>query len=87
MSHFSVLVIGENPERQLAPYHEFECTGTNDQYVEDVNITAEVKARMTEENENLTEALSYWGLEDKIVGPALGPAGRTPRTISSSTMT
>ena len=26
MSHFLVLVIGDNPEKQLAPYHEFECT-------------------------------------------------------------
>ena len=27
MSHFTVLVIGDNPEEQLAPYHEFESTG------------------------------------------------------------
>lgn len=36
MSHFSVLVIGPNVEEQLQPYHEFECTGTDDQYVQDV---------------------------------------------------
>jgi hypothetical protein len=29
MSHFSVMVIGENVEEQLAPYHEFECTGVD----------------------------------------------------------
>lgn len=38
MSHFSVLVIGADPEAQLAPYHEFECTG-NDEYVQDIDIT------------------------------------------------
>lgn len=36
MSHFSVLVIGDNVEVQLQPYHEFECTGIDDQYVENV---------------------------------------------------
>lgn len=33
MSHFTVLVIGENPEDQLQPFHEYECTGIKDQYV------------------------------------------------------
>lgn len=41
MSHFSVLVIGSNVEEQLTPYHEFECTGHNDQYVQDIDITEE----------------------------------------------
>lgn len=45
MSHFSVMVVTPNkPTEQtiaeaLQPYHEFECTGTVDQYVVDVNIT------------------------------------------------
>lgn len=39
MSHFKVLVIGDNVEEQLQPYHEFECTGVDDQYVQDVDIT------------------------------------------------
>lgn len=42
MSHFTVLVIGENPEEQLQPYHEYECTGIEDQYVIDVDKTEEV---------------------------------------------
>lgn len=57
MSHFTVLVIGENPEEQLAPYHEFECTGINDQYVQDIDVTEEVRA----------EGLDYHGLEDRVV--------------------
>jgi hypothetical protein len=44
MSHFSVLVIGENVEQQLAPYHEFECTGRNDEYVVDVDKTEEARS-------------------------------------------
>lgn len=69
MSHFSVLVIGENPEAQLQPYHEFECTGTNDQYVQDVDVTAEIRELMTraEDPYDLEGALSYYGLEDKTV--------------------
>ena len=44
MSHFSVLVIGDDVEGQLAPYHEFECTGLDDQYVEDIDETDEKRA-------------------------------------------
>lgn len=48
MSHFSVLVIGDNVEDQLAPYHEFECTGEDNEYVQNVNITDEVIERYYE---------------------------------------
>lgn len=41
MTHFSVLIIGDNPEGQLAPYHQYECTGINDEYVKDVDCTSE----------------------------------------------
>lgn len=37
MSHFTVLVIGQNPEKQLQPFHEFECTGEVDQFVQSVD--------------------------------------------------
>ncbi|HEX5362362.1 MAG TPA: hypothetical protein VFW49_14950 [Fluviicoccus sp.] len=68
MSHFAVLVIGENVEQQLAPYHEFECTGCNDQYVQDVDITDDVREQMTgDEPDTLVEALEYYGLEKTIV--------------------
>jgi hypothetical protein len=43
MSHFSVLVIGPDPEGQLAPYHEFECTGRVDEYVKSVDQLEEAR--------------------------------------------
>lgn len=43
MSHFSVMVIGPNVDAQLAPYHEFECTGHDDQYVVHVDRTEEAR--------------------------------------------
>ena len=48
MSHFAVLVIGDDIEKQLQPYHEYECTGINDEYVIDVDITDKVLATMAE---------------------------------------
>lgn len=39
MSHFTVLVVGDDVEAQLQPFHEYECTGTEDQYVVPVNET------------------------------------------------
>lgn len=57
MSHFTVLVVTAEPTEAaliaaLAPFHEFECTGTDDQYVQDVDITAE--ARETFANQTTT---------------------------------
>ncbi len=48
MSHFTVLVIGDNPEEQLAPYHEFECTGVDNEYVKEIDETEQY---LTEYNE------------------------------------
>lgn len=39
MTYFATMVIGDNPEGQMAPYHEYESTGINDQYVKDIDIT------------------------------------------------
>lgn len=44
MSHFSVLVVGDNVEDQLAPFHEFECTGEDDQYIQEIDQTEEARA-------------------------------------------
>ena len=41
MSHYMVMVFGDNVEEQLQPYHEFECTGQDDQYVTDEDVTLE----------------------------------------------
>ncbi|MGG4604333.1 hypothetical protein ACLPHM_06015 [Paenalcaligenes sp. Me131] len=57
MSHFAVLVIGPNVKEQLQPYHEFECTGEDDQYVQDVDITEECRSG----------GLDGYGLEDETV--------------------
>lgn len=54
MSHFVVMVAvpGDTPEteietaveKQLAPFHEYECTGIDDEYVVDVDVTDEARA-------------------------------------------
>ncbi len=65
MSHFTVLVIGEDVEGQLAPFHEFECTGLNDEYVVEVDETNEVRDEWLGEDwsetyATLTEWLKEW---------------------------
>jgi len=48
MSHFSCIVITDSEpkdgelERILQPWHEFECTGCDDEYVVDVDVTDKV---------------------------------------------
>ena len=56
MSHFTVLVIGDNPEAQLQPFHEFECTGADDQYVQDVDKTAEARDSFEKSTETMLRA-------------------------------
>lgn len=56
MSHFSVLVIGDDVEGQLAPYHEFECTGEVDQYVVDVDLTEKARGEFAKSEERRLKA-------------------------------
>lgn len=66
MSHFTVMVFGDDIEEQLQPFHEFECTGINDQYVIDEDVTEEIQERIDEDGD-MDDALGWYGLEDKIV--------------------
>ena len=75
MSHFTVLVIGEDPEKQLACFHEFECTGV-DEYIDDIDKTQEVQELIDEYTtadgddkveSPLTSALEYHGLDEHVV--------------------
>lgn len=45
MSHFAVMVFGDDVETQLDPYHEFECTGVDDEFVQDIDKTEELRQR------------------------------------------
>lgn len=56
MSHFSVIVIGDDFEQQLAPYHEFECTGDDNQYVVDIDLTTEKRAEYSERTQAMLRA-------------------------------
>lgn len=63
MSHFCVIVIGEDAEKQLAPFHEFECTGHNDEFVQDIDITQQAKEEFEKSRsdfENIKEFLDDW---------------------------
>lgn len=68
MSHFSVMVIGDNVESLLAPYHEFECTGEDDQFVKDLDQTEEFREEYAKRNRDNPEIAamsevefySYW---------------------------
>lgn len=53
MSHFTVLVIGDNFEKQLAPYHEFECTGQDDEYVQEIDKTEEAREGFEKDTERM----------------------------------
>ena len=66
MSHFNVLVIGSNPEKSLAPFHEFECTGINDEFIQEEDISDEIRADI-EDQGSVEEAVIYNLGDDSIV--------------------
>lgn len=59
MSHFTVMVIGDNPEEQLAPFHQFECTGVDDQYIQDVDETEDVLSSYENYKDEYPTVLDY----------------------------
>jgi hypothetical protein len=73
MSHFAVMVIGPNVEAQLAPYHEFECTGNDDQYVQDVDETEEARDTF---NKHMTTR--YRDPEGNLVSPYNSEGNHNP---------
>ena len=42
MSHFSVLVVGD-VDYQMAPYHEFECDGIDDEFIQTIDETEDYR--------------------------------------------
>jgi hypothetical protein len=63
MSHFTVLVIGDNPEEQLQPFHEYECTGIKDQYVKFVPCE-ETSEQLSKEFKEKQEEYNYADFSD-----------------------
>lgn len=75
MSHFNVIVFGGDYERQLAPYHEFECTGIADEYVQSIDKLAEARKDF-EEHSGRYKTLAkfceeYWGMKPATGAPDL----------------
>ncbi len=69
MSHFAVMVTSPTPlahengevddlaiSNLLAPFHEFECTGHDNEYVRDLNITDEFLSAMASEAKSAKES-------------------------------
>jgi len=89
MSHFSVVVIGADVDGQLAGYHEFECTGRNDEYIVDVDETEKMRGDYGEHTKLFVDLpdgtrvegsdASFYRVpteeERKIIGPIGGTGG------------
>ena len=43
MSHFAVLVVGD-VDHNMAPFHEFECDGRDDEFIQDIDKTEEYRS-------------------------------------------
>lgn len=71
MSHFSVLVIGPDIEKQLAPYHEYESTGIKDEYVKEVDVSQDIQNDFTRYGSHYPTLLEFAKADGyKIVSPS-----------------
>jgi len=70
MSHFTVLVVTSenandgNVGHQLAPFHEFECTGLDNEFVQDIDRTEELRTeyeKKSKEETFLKFSQDYYG--------------------------
>lgn len=86
MSHFPVVIaisgdvaladVESAAAKALQPFHEFECTGTNDEYVLDVDITEKAREGWDEDEEPFAKwAAEYYGGPIVQAGEALDKEG------------
>ncbi len=73
MSHFTCLVIGDDPEKQLAPFHEFECTGLDDEFVQDIDETQSLREEFAAH-----KVIRYKDLNGKLHDPYTSRFYRDP---------
>lgn len=80
MSHFTVLVVTQNGTRKeleqaLAPFHEFECTGHDDQYVKDVEMLEEAHEEYLQYGE---EGQTFLGFVESYYSVSMILEGTSP---------
>ena len=63
MSHFSVLVVGD-VDYNMAPFHEFECTGRDDEFIQDLDETESRKASYEEAKKSYQEEVAKGASEE-----------------------
>jgi hypothetical protein len=64
MSHFTVLVIWDQIEEALAPFHEFECTWEDNEYIQNVDQLEEAKKQYADSSRRV-----YVDLKGKYHAP------------------
>jgi len=67
MSHFTVMIIGNDPEVLLQPFHEYECTGIEDEYVKFVPAEEDLEEEFKDHKDDYETiedfARNYYGYE------------------------
>lgn len=77
MSHFSILVIGD-VDYNMAPFHEYECDGVNDEFVQDIDTTEKLRAdyermkadadsEVSKKKMSFLEFVQYWEGESPVL--------------------
>ena len=64
MSHFSILVVG-NVDYNMAPFHEFECDGIDDEFIQTIDVTERYKKDFEEAKATYQKELAENAGEEK----------------------
>ena len=66
MTHFLVLVVGDNVDSQLQPYHEYESTGTRDEHVKRISVFDRLKEQYETRHEEGQSLEDYAALHHAL---------------------
>ena len=86
MSHFTVLVVTsnkateENVGYQLAPFHEFECTGIDNEFISDIDKTEKLRTEYEEKSRNK----SFLEFAQDYYGYSIVPEDETPDLVGKN---
>lgn len=83
MSHFTVLVIGDDVDKLLAPFHEFECTGFDNGFVQLIDELDEARAEYARQIEKSGEAQPFVKWCTEWYGRKVIKAGNEPNLKST----
>ena len=84
MSHFGIVVVGD-VDFNMAPFHEYECDGVNDEFIQDIDQTEELRKTYEERKKTDKEVAGKTFLEFILYWEGSKPVLKSESEIDTET--